>query len=49
MLGFYKPGLIVCHKYFPFKVPWRPQNNGLDATWLFDLCMPRLSKPPPSR
>ena len=28
MLGFYKPGLIVCHKYFPFKVPWRPHNNG---------------------
>ena len=49
MLGFYKPGLIVCHKYFPFKVPWRPHNNGLDAMWLFDLYMPRLSVPPPSR
>ena len=48
MLEFYKPGLIVCYKYFPFKVPWRPHNNGLDATWLFDLYMPRLSVPPPS-
>ena len=46
MLGFYKPRLIVCHKYFPFKVPWRPHNNGMDATWLFDLYMPRLSVPP---
>ena len=49
MLGFYKPGLIVCHKYFPFKVPWRPHNNGLDATWPFGLYMPHLSVPPPSR
>ena len=49
MLGFYKPGLIVCHKYFPFKVPWRPHNNGLDATWLFDLYMSRLSMPLSSR
>ena len=49
MLGFYKPGLIVCHKYFPFKVPQRPHNNGLDATWLFDLYMPCLSVPPLSR
>ena len=49
MLGFYKPGLIVCHKYFPFKVPWRPHNNGLDATWLFELQMPRLSVPRPSK
>ena len=49
MMGFYKPGLIVCHKYFPFKVPLRSHNNGLDATWLFDLYMPRLSMPPPSR
>ena len=49
MLGFYKLGLIVCHKYFPFKVSWRPHNNGLDATWLFDLYVPLLSMPSPSR
>ena len=49
MLGFYKPRLIVYRKYFPFKVPWRPHNNGLDATRPFGLYMPRLSMPPPSR
>ena len=49
MLGFYKPGLIVCCKYFPFKVPWRLHNNGLDAMWPFGLYMPRLSVPPLSR
>ena len=49
MLRFYKPGLFVCRKYFPFKVPWRPHNNGLDATWPFGLYMPRLSVPPLSR
>ena len=49
MLGFYKAGLIVCCKYFPFKVLWRPYNNGLDAMWPFSLYMPRLSVPPSSR
>ena len=49
MLGFYKPRLIMCRKYFPFKVPWRPHNNGLDATWPFGLYMPRLFVPPPSK
>ena len=49
MLGFYKSGLIVCRKYFPFKVLSRPHNNGLDATWPFGLYMPRLSVPPLSR
>ena len=49
MLGFYKLGLIMCGKYFPFKVPWRPHNNGLDAMWPFGLYMLRLSVPPPSR
>ena len=49
ILGLYKIGLIVCRKYFPFKVPWRSHNNGLDATWPFGLYMPLLSVPPPSR
>ena len=48
MLGFYKSGLIVCRNYFPFKVPQRPHNNGLDVTRPFSLYMPRLSVPPPS-
>ena len=49
MLGLYKPRLIVCSKYFPFKVSWSPHNNGLDAIWPFGLYMPRLSMPPSSR
>ena len=49
MLGLYKIGLIMCRKYFPIKVPQRPLNNALDATWPFDLYMPLLFVPPPSR
>ena len=49
MLRLYKTGLIVCRQYFPFKVPWRPHNNGLDATWPFGLYMSLLSMPPQSR
>ena len=33
MMVFYKLGLIVRRKSFPFRIPWRPHNEQIRATW----------------
>ena len=36
-LGLYELGLIVCRKYFPFRVSWKLHIDKLGAMWPFDL------------
>ena len=43
MLGLYESRLIVCHKYLPYKVPWRLRDKELDAMWPLSLSMSRPS------
>ena len=40
MLGFYGLGLIMRRKLFPFKIPWRPHNDQVNATWPFGPSTP---------
>ena len=51
-LGLYELGLIVCRKYFPFRVSWKQHNDKLGTTWPFDpstlrpsTCDPSITRP----
>ena len=35
VLGFYRLGLTVRRKSFPFRISWGPHNEQLSATWPF--------------
>ena len=36
ILGFYRLGLFMTHKLFPFGISWRPHNDQFSATWPFN-------------
>ena len=36
ILGFYRLGLFMRHKLFPFRISWRPHNDQFSATWPFN-------------
>jgi len=40
VLGFYRLGLTVRRKSFPFRISWGPHNEQLSATWPFGPSTP---------